>query len=156
MVEPLRHRQTKGAATDMFYLTPPRHISTLPNSSFWPGACYFRSTPNNGHHQTGPVGPFRAQKRTHAARQKEASFVHMLGTREHAGGMVRPSAAQVPTSFRLRFRGARSTSHSSYPQCGAVVQLNGYYRIGRQARLRRRGVDAIDLAAEVERYVSTD
>src|SRR6266851_9214061 len=30
MVEPLRHRQTKEAATDMFYLTPPRHISTLP------------------------------------------------------------------------------------------------------------------------------
>ena len=29
MVEPLRHRQTKGAATDMFYLKPPRHISTL-------------------------------------------------------------------------------------------------------------------------------
>src|SRR3981189_1723896 len=28
MVEPLRHRQTKGAATDMFYLMPPRHIST--------------------------------------------------------------------------------------------------------------------------------
>src|ERR1700736_6810148 len=36
--EPLRHRQTKGAATDMFYLTPPRHISTLPNSPIqtWP------------------------------------------------------------------------------------------------------------------------
>src|ERR1700721_730405 len=31
MVEPLRHRQTKGAATAMFYLTLPRHISTLPN-----------------------------------------------------------------------------------------------------------------------------
>ena len=30
MVEPLRHRRTKGAATDMFYLTPPRHTSTLP------------------------------------------------------------------------------------------------------------------------------
>jgi hypothetical protein len=29
MAEPLRHRQTKEAATDMFYLTPPRHISTL-------------------------------------------------------------------------------------------------------------------------------
>src|SRR5271166_5869404 len=28
--EPLRHRQTKGAATDMLSLTPPRHISTLP------------------------------------------------------------------------------------------------------------------------------
>jgi len=28
MAEPLRHRQTKEAATDMFNLTPPRHIST--------------------------------------------------------------------------------------------------------------------------------
>jgi isochorismate hydrolase len=32
MVEPLRHRQTKGAATAMFYLMPPRHISTLPTA----------------------------------------------------------------------------------------------------------------------------
>ena len=31
MVEPLRHRQTKEAATDMFDLQPPRHISTLPS-----------------------------------------------------------------------------------------------------------------------------
>src|SRR5208282_729356 len=30
MVEPLRHRQTKGAATDMPGLPPPRHIPTLP------------------------------------------------------------------------------------------------------------------------------
>jgi hypothetical protein len=40
MAEPLRHRQTKGAETDMFYLTPPRHISTLPillQKSFWGG-----------------------------------------------------------------------------------------------------------------------
>jgi hypothetical protein len=29
-VEPLRHRRTKGAETDMFNLQPPRHISTLP------------------------------------------------------------------------------------------------------------------------------
>jgi hypothetical protein len=28
MVEPLRHRQTKEAATDMFDLKPPRHTST--------------------------------------------------------------------------------------------------------------------------------
>ena len=49
MVEPLRHRQTKGAATDMFYLTPPRHISTLPFASFWQCMGYFRSTPNSGH-----------------------------------------------------------------------------------------------------------
>jgi hypothetical protein len=30
MADPLRHRQTKGAATDMVNLTPPRHIPTLP------------------------------------------------------------------------------------------------------------------------------
>jgi hypothetical protein len=30
MAEPLRHRQTKEAATDMFGLQPPRHIPTLP------------------------------------------------------------------------------------------------------------------------------
>src|SRR5215469_10667416 len=29
MAEPVRHRQTKGGATDMFDLQPPRHISTL-------------------------------------------------------------------------------------------------------------------------------
>jgi hypothetical protein len=30
MAEPVRHRQTKEAATDMFDLQPPRHIPTLP------------------------------------------------------------------------------------------------------------------------------
>ena len=33
MVEPLRHRQTKGAETDMPGLPLPRHIPTLPNSA---------------------------------------------------------------------------------------------------------------------------
>ena len=33
MADPLRHRQTKGAATDMVDLTPPRHIPTLPDSA---------------------------------------------------------------------------------------------------------------------------
>jgi hypothetical protein len=33
MADPLRHRQTKGAATDMVDLTPPRHIPTLPIAS---------------------------------------------------------------------------------------------------------------------------
>ena len=34
MVEPLRHRQTKGAETDMPSLPPPRHIPTLPRADF--------------------------------------------------------------------------------------------------------------------------
>jgi hypothetical protein len=33
MAEPLRHRQTKGAETDMPGLPPPRHIPTLPDYS---------------------------------------------------------------------------------------------------------------------------
>ena len=32
MVGPLRHRQTKGAETDMPGLPPPRHIPTLPST----------------------------------------------------------------------------------------------------------------------------
>jgi hypothetical protein len=32
MVEPLRHRRTKEAVTDMFDLKPPRHTSTLPHN----------------------------------------------------------------------------------------------------------------------------
>jgi len=40
MDEPLRHRQTKGAETDMLGLTPPRHIPTLPLSDIL--GAYFR------------------------------------------------------------------------------------------------------------------
>jgi hypothetical protein len=38
MVEPLRHRQTKGAATDMPDLRRPRYIPTLPNADPESGA----------------------------------------------------------------------------------------------------------------------
>jgi hypothetical protein len=34
MADPLRHRQTNGAATDMVDLRPPRHIPTLPIGIF--------------------------------------------------------------------------------------------------------------------------
>ncbi len=47
MVEPLRHRQTKGAETDMFYLTPPRHISTLPIATEMECPRYVRFPPNS-------------------------------------------------------------------------------------------------------------
>ena len=36
MVELVRHRQTKEAATDRFYLQQPRHISTLPKTVIQP------------------------------------------------------------------------------------------------------------------------
>ena|SRR6516165_1093742 len=41
MIELLRHRQTKEAATDMFSLQPPRHISTLPRA----GLLFGKKTP---------------------------------------------------------------------------------------------------------------
>src|SRR5580704_15635946 len=50
-VEPVRHRQTKGAATDMFGLQPPRHISTLSaaKSRFDAIRATDRLVPSNGH-----------------------------------------------------------------------------------------------------------
>ena len=48
MAEPVRHRQTKGAATDMFDLQPPRHISTLRNPETTKG-------PLPGHSASGSI-----------------------------------------------------------------------------------------------------
>jgi hypothetical protein len=47
MVEPLRHRQTKGVATDMFYLMPPRHIFHLPKPALGPQQSLVRSSPDS-------------------------------------------------------------------------------------------------------------
>ncbi len=41
----------------MFFLKPPRHISTLPDSDFGTLNCLFRFTPMNGHRQTASAGP---------------------------------------------------------------------------------------------------
>ena len=46
MVEPLRHRQTKGAATDMPGLPPPRHFPTLPDTAVRCGDPKRRLSPN--------------------------------------------------------------------------------------------------------------
>ena len=51
MVEPLRHRQTKGAETDMPGLPPPRHFPTLPNSA---GFSTYRQRPAMGHEEPFP------------------------------------------------------------------------------------------------------
>jgi len=52
MVEPLRHRQTKEAATDMFCLKPPRHISTLHIVSIRTLALNGRYRRHGGHWQS--------------------------------------------------------------------------------------------------------
>src|SRR5216684_2082534 len=60
MVEPLRHRQTKEAETDMFSLQPPRHIPTLPKTEVVLLERHARSTPKTRHRQATPTCPFRA------------------------------------------------------------------------------------------------
>ena len=75
MAEPLRHRQTKEAATDMFYLKPPRHISTLPFASVWPDHGDFRG--RDASYLAPPAqirtGPIRAYGLYGAFFVKEAS-----------------------------------------------------------------------------------
>jgi hypothetical protein len=61
MVEPLRHRQTKGAATDMFYLTPPRHISTLPFPDVVARNRDVQFAPMSGHRQRDRLRPKSAK-----------------------------------------------------------------------------------------------
>src|SRR5258706_12585700 len=65
MVEPLRHRQTRGAGTDMCYLKPPRHISTLPNSDGDTRNRDVGFTPMSGHRQPGRSGPKSANNPPH-------------------------------------------------------------------------------------------
>ena len=54
MVEPLRHRQPKGAATDMFNLQPPRHISTLPDPDDLECLLFRRLRGKSGHFSDRP------------------------------------------------------------------------------------------------------
>jgi hypothetical protein len=61
--------------------TVPRDLKDVSNGSFatfspWSG--HFRSTPNNGHHQTGPVGPVRAISGL-MRRSKQARLDHRVG-----------------------------------------------------------------------------
>src|ERR1041385_6227459 len=61
MAEPLRHRQTKEAATDMFSLQPPRHISTLPFSTIWAGIVRWL-TSASAHKRRSGAGPRRCTR----------------------------------------------------------------------------------------------
>jgi hypothetical protein len=49
-------------------------------ASFRPSADHFRSTPINGHHLTGPVGPFRATTGL-MHRSKNGKSFRLLATR---------------------------------------------------------------------------
>ena len=70
MVELLRHRQTKGAETDMLDLTPPRHASTLPT-------CDGRRNRRHGSEAQTPLPSSSALWLEHGANRKIGA--QMLG-----------------------------------------------------------------------------
>src|SRR5258708_12526845 len=57
MAEPLRHRQTKEAATDMFSLQPTRHISTLHIASIRSAAEPWTLREQSGHRTKDDMTP---------------------------------------------------------------------------------------------------
>jgi hypothetical protein len=81
MAEPVRHRQTKEAATDMFDLQPPRHIPTLPFALILACPRHVRLGGNLGHDaavqliDTSVVRVLQARRAGAAAeRQKNLEF----------------------------------------------------------------------------------
>ena len=80
MAEPLRHRQTKEAATDMFSLQPPRHISTLPKS---------------GRKADILNDPLSCQMPLRASQQTTLYSITSSARVMSVGGTVRPSALAV-------------------------------------------------------------
>src|ERR1700738_4960737 len=99
MAEPLRHRQTKGAATDMFYLTPPRHISTLPKGDLTAPKSDFSFSPDSRHAAAAAACPFRAHKPTSA----------WTGIRERASGSAIRSVVKCAVGWIAR-HGTRAAS----------------------------------------------
>src|ERR1700730_11128413 len=124
MADPLRHRQTKGAATDMVDLTPPRHIPTLPHPShldrrqreaqLWlnrisSSMCLARQLDPNER-------PFSMLTHSFRNPAQERSF----GSRP-ANGSVRPKAAPLPPRQPMSAGGAYTCSKSQ--TLGAATRL---------------------------------
>src|SRR5262245_27974899 len=110
MVEPLRHRQTKEAATDMFYLPPPRHISTLPFTSLW----LLRSTVRmSASHPKATESP-RSSEMTLSARKR-----HMHRSKQHHYSITSSARAGSVggTSRPIAFATIRLTTRSNLVGC---------------------------------------
>src|ERR1039458_3686442 len=96
MVEPLRHRQTKGAATDMFYLTPPRHISTLPKGEILAASKYRPLLPRQQTYSDYCAMSVRCQFRKFAG----FGYSCLRATKGHSGSSLR-RIAQCRTQLAL-------------------------------------------------------
>ena len=71
MVEPLRHRQTKEAATDMLDLKSPRHTSTLPKPVKLRTSKCFPVLPQQPTLRGGASTPDTCHLQTHTLQQQD-------------------------------------------------------------------------------------
>src|ERR1700738_2877943 len=132
MVEPLRHRQTKGAATDMFYLTPPRHISTLPKADFDAALSHVRFTPDNALQRRRPPRPLRAGcGLTHRNKERplREGWLETLATRAAISVTARepavyPRRNSLLSRRRAHLRRSAGTPHS--PSARPVQSRAGF------------------------------
>jgi len=88
------------AATDMFYLMPPRHISTLPKLEIGPPQSDFRSSLNSRHSPTRRSRPKSAMKR------------HMFPT----GIYLASSVAKKSCTSKTERRAASASYLSQWPK----------------------------------------
>src|SRR5450830_146833 len=112
MVEPLRHRQTKEAATDMFCLKPPRHVHTWHIASFRCAAKIGRYWTNNGQRSAQRLKSYAANDPSatlavHCGNGFDAGFSPYQSTRlsrYNAGSLAwggRHATARVHYAYRL-------------------------------------------------------
>src|SRR5712692_3880411 len=113
MVEPLRHRQTKEAETDMFSLQPPRHIPTLPKTEVSGLARHVRFTLRCRHRQPAPACPFGAMALNRCAIARCAGSP--IASAVTGGKIVRGGAACLRTWWSRIERSAIPR-----PRCGRL------------------------------------
>ena len=126
MVKPLRHRQTKEAATDMFDLKPLRHTSTLPTTPF-PTGRRFRFTPRADVNAWVEVlvdvtGPPRLKNCRWAIDEYYPGFCEPA---EHKGTPGDDTGAQVASPLDLPTSGSPFGKGNSWEmQCAACPSSN--------------------------------
>src|SRR5262245_56380403 len=102
MVEPVRHRQTKGAETDMLNLPPPRYTSTLPQAALTP------STLSRKGFGSGHCGPRRRGQAVKARLNPGA-----LHERTASAGVSAVAGGPCRRPLHRRLRGAPAVTAAS-------------------------------------------
>jgi hypothetical protein len=169
--EPVRHRQTKGAATDMFDLKPPRHISTLrylvvgTRNGQGPGSTRADLRPKKklglGHCETPP--PRRSARRLGQASGDVASRMEgpqsgrdcFAGTRDDGSSSFMPcrGAPTPPGSAPRSTPGSMLSARSTRPRPNSAGDSAHRRERGRARRrqVARRGVPRVGGATRPRR-----